>query len=91
MRDTRDKHSVTRREVLKVTAAGCGVVMAANAGLAVPPNEANAAAAKEFALNFMLATCMYGYMYVGEILPEVAKCSATTSPCSMHGSMATAV
>ena len=65
-------------------------MMAANAGLAAPPDEANAATAKEFALNFMLASCMYGYMYVGEILPEVAKCGATALPCFMHGSMETA-
>ena len=77
MQPISDKHSMNRREALMVTAAGCGAAMATNAGLAMPSDEPEAAAAKEFALNYMLASCMYGYMYVGEILPEVAKCGAT--------------
>lgn len=28
-------------------------------------------------LKYMVASCMYGYLYVGEILPEVARCGAT--------------
>ena len=66
---------VTRRELLKVTAAGCGAFFAANAVSANPSDEASSK--KEFSLNYILASCMYGYMYVGEILPEVAKVGAT--------------
>ena len=28
-------------------------------------------------LKYIVASCMYGYMYLGEILPEIAKCGAT--------------
>jgi sugar phosphate isomerase/epimerase len=35
-----------------------------------------AALADEFSLKYIVGSCMYGYMYIGEILPEVAKCGA---------------
>jgi sugar phosphate isomerase/epimerase len=28
-------------------------------------------------LKYIVASCMYGYMYLGEILPEIAKCGAS--------------
>jgi len=28
-------------------------------------------------LRYMVASCMYGYMYIGEILPEIARCGST--------------
>ena len=31
----------------------------------------------EFQLNYLLGSCMYGYLYVGEIFPEVKKTGAT--------------
>lgn len=31
---------------------------------------------QDFKLNYMLASCMYGYLYLGEILPEVRKIGA---------------
>ena len=31
----------------------------------------------EFKLNYLLASCMYGYLYIGEILPEVSETGAT--------------
>jgi sugar phosphate isomerase/epimerase len=31
----------------------------------------------DFELNFILGACMYGYMYIGEILPEVRNTGAT--------------
>lgn len=34
-------------------------------------------AAVNFQPNYMLASCLYGYMYLGEILPEVRKTGAT--------------
>ncbi|MEJ7590211.1 MAG: TIM barrel protein [Planctomycetaceae bacterium] len=77
MRPLSDNHRVTRRDVLKVSAAGCGAVIGASAALAEPSDESKSASEKDFALNYMLASCMYGYMYVGEIFPEVAKCGAT--------------
>jgi sugar phosphate isomerase/epimerase len=33
-------------------------------------------AAAEFQFKYMVGSCMYGYLYLGEILPEVAKCGA---------------
>ena len=33
--------------------------------------------ADEFKLNYLLASCMYGYLYIGEILPEVSETGAT--------------
>lgn len=31
----------------------------------------------KFKPRYMVASCMYGYMYLGEILPEISKCGAT--------------
>ncbi|MCH2178064.1 MAG: sugar phosphate isomerase/epimerase [Mariniblastus sp.] len=31
---------------------------------------------RTFQLNYLLASCMYGYLYIGEILPEVAQTGA---------------
>jgi sugar phosphate isomerase/epimerase len=33
--------------------------------------------ARSFELRYMVASCMYGYMYIGEILPELAKCGSS--------------
>ncbi len=77
MRPANDNDRVTRRELLKATTAGCGALMATRAARAVPLGQSQAAVGEEFALNYMLASCMYGYMYIGEILPEVTKCGAT--------------
>ena len=38
----------------------------------------HAADAAPFALKYILGSCMYGYQYVGEILPEVRKTAATS-------------
>lgn len=35
------------------------------------------ASGRAWSPNYMLASCMYGYLYIGEILPEVAKTGAT--------------
>jgi len=77
MQPANDKDRVTRRELLKATTAGCGTLMATSAAHAFLLDQSQAASGEEFAINYMLASCMYGYMYVGEILPEVAKCGAT--------------
>lgn len=59
--------SRTRREFLASTAGIVGSTLASPDPLASDDEKA------PFKLNYMLASCMYGYLYVGEILPEVAK------------------
>lgn len=61
---------ITRREFCAATAA------IAATGLASPSRAADEA--EPFKLNYMLASCMYGYQYIGEIFPEVKKTGATT-------------
>jgi len=66
----------SRRTLLKTAVASCGA-FAARAAIAEPSDEPTAASPGDFQLNYILASCMYGYMYVGEILPEVTKTGAT--------------
>ncbi len=61
--------SLTRRQVLASAAA-----LAAGAGRT---GFSAASAAAQFQFKYMVGSCMYGYLYLGEILPEVAKCGAT--------------
>lgn len=77
MRSILEHHAVTRRELLTATTTACLTLMSANCTWAVSSDESKSEPADEFQLNYMLASCMYGYMYVGEILPEVVKCGAT--------------
>ncbi len=42
-----------------------------------PPTAADAAESVPFQLKYILGSCMYGYQYIGEILPEVRKTGAT--------------
>ncbi|MCP4513232.1 MAG: sugar phosphate isomerase/epimerase, partial [Fuerstiella sp.] len=61
-------NSLTRRQVLAsaaAVAAGAG-----RTGFSAGP------AATEFQFNYIVGSCMYGYLYLGEILPEVAKCGS---------------
>lgn len=62
-------NSLTRRQVLASAAA-----VAAGAGRT---SVSAASAAAEFQFKYIVGSCMYGYLYLGEILPEVAKCGAT--------------
>ncbi len=39
-------------------------------------NSKSTSRQEPFKLNYLLASCMYGYLYVGEILPEVKKTGA---------------
>lgn len=55
---------LNRREMLLTTAS----TVAAGAFSPVGPED--------FKLKYMLGSCMYGYLYIGEILPEVTKCGA---------------
>ncbi len=78
------ENRLTRRSALRNTAVSCGALLAGIGviGTACSGDDASSQAAeltptKSFQLNYMLASCMYGYMYLGEILPEVGKCGAT--------------
>ena len=77
MQSIRDNHRVTRREILRVTPAGYGAMLAIRGAQAERLDKAQVASAPAFSLRYMLASCMYGYMDVGEILAETAKCGAT--------------
>ncbi len=59
---------LTRRQILAATAA-----IAAGAGRTA---FSAVSAATDFQFKYIVGTCMYGYLYLGEILPEVAKCGA---------------
>ena len=60
------KHTLTRRELL--TAAAASV-----ASSALPGERLGASQPDPFQPRFLLATCMYGYTKLAEILPEVQK------------------
>jgi len=62
--------AVTRRDFL-VTAAG------AVGGLALAQPAAPSAPANGFSLRYLLGSCLYGYMDLGSIVPEVAKAGAS--------------
>ena len=41
-------------------------------------STAQASSERAFKLNYMVASCMYGYLYIGEILPELKKTGSST-------------
>lgn len=61
----------TRRSFLAAVAAACG-----SQSLPGMSNHALASTAADFEFKYIVASCMYGYLYLGEILPEVALCGA---------------
>ena len=63
--------TLTRRQFCASTAA---TLLAAPTLL--PTGTVQAEAKPEFQLNYMLASCMYGYMKLDEIMPEVSKIGA---------------
>ena len=73
--------NTTRRSFLETVAAAGAV--SAGAVSAVSGLEAIASAQEPvpeprgLKLKYIVASCMYGYMYLGEILPEIAKCGAS--------------
>ncbi|MEZ6041376.1 MAG: sugar phosphate isomerase/epimerase family protein [Planctomycetaceae bacterium] len=80
-----DKSSVTRRQALN-SFAGSAVGIAAglfssNATRGSVPSKTSSSPLRDeessLKLKYIVGSCMYGYMYIGEILPEVAKCGAT--------------
>ncbi|MCP4784345.1 MAG: sugar phosphate isomerase/epimerase [Fuerstiella sp.] len=62
-------NTLTRRQMLVSTAA----IAAATSRTAF----SSISAATDFQFKYIVGACMYGYLYLGEILPEVAKCGAT--------------
>ena len=58
--------TINRRQMLQASAA----TLASTALTGAVP-------ADDFKLEYIVGSCMYGYLYIGEILPEVAKCRAT--------------
>jgi sugar phosphate isomerase/epimerase len=63
--------SLTRRAFLSSAAGASGTLLAAG----VAP--AAAAAKPAFALKYMVGSCLYGYMELAKIVPEVAKTGAS--------------
>lgn len=63
-------HTTTRRQFCAITAAGATGALLGSAVVAKPY--------KAFKLNYMLASCMYGYTTLSKIVPEVKKIGATT-------------
>ena len=61
---------ITRRNVLQRAGA------TAAAALIPVGSIAGDEQSSEFELKYIVGSCMYGYLYLGEILPEVAKCGA---------------
>jgi sugar phosphate isomerase/epimerase len=56
--------------------AFCAATSAAVAGKLLPNSSAKSVP-RRFQLKYILGSCLYGYQYVGEILPEVRKIQAT--------------
>jgi sugar phosphate isomerase/epimerase len=61
---------LTRRSFCAASAVAVGSIV-------MPRTLADAAKSEPFQLKYILGSCMYGYQYVGEILPEVRKTGAT--------------
>lgn len=61
---------LTRRSFCAASAVALGSAV-------MPRTLADAAESEPFQLKYILGSCMYGYQYVGEILPEVRKIGAT--------------
>lgn len=69
---TQHKQTLTRRQFIERTAAATAV-----AGVSLLPG-AGRAEDEPFKLRYMLASCMYGYSPLADIVPEVHKTDATT-------------
>lgn len=62
---------LNRREMLASSTAGLSFL---NAAAAEP---ANLPSRSDFQFRYIVGSSMYGYLYLGEILPEVVKCGAS--------------
>lgn len=79
--------SLNRRSLLKSTVAAATAIAtpvslrAASDAVVVavhPVPAGGPADEPAFQLNYIVGSCMYGYMYIGEILPEIARCGAAS-------------
>lgn len=59
-----------RREMLKNSAVTIAAIGSSVATARLPQKP-------DFRLKYIVGSCMYGYQYVGEILPEVQKCGSS--------------
>lgn len=64
-----------RRDAIK-TFLAASAVLATGGSPAGTLRADEVAAADQFRLKYILGSCMYGYLYIGEILPEVANCGS---------------
>ena len=62
---------LNRREMLASSTAGLSFLSAAAA------EPANLLSRSDFQFRYIVGSSMYGYLYLGEILPEVVKCGAS--------------
>lgn len=69
----------TRRQFLEVAgAAGTLAAMSAVSAVTSPSRPTmTKPAGDDFKLKYSVASCMYGYLYIGEILPELTKCGSS--------------
>ena len=68
--------NTTRRSFLE-TVAAAGAVSAVSGLEAIASAQEPVPEPRGLKLKYIVASCMYGYMYLGEILPEITKCSAS--------------
>lgn len=68
--------NTTRRSFLETMAAAGAASAVSGLGISARAQEP-VTQQPELKLKYIVASCMYGYMYVGEILPEIARCGAT--------------
>ena len=68
--------NTTRRSFLE-TVAAAGAVSAVSGLEAIASAQEPVPEPRGLKLKYIVASCMYGYMYLGEILPEIAKCGAS--------------
>ncbi len=70
--DSRSRHS--RRQFTLASAAAVSSLAFQSSDSQVPAAESHG---ESFQLNYLLASSLYGHIYLGDILPEVAKTGAT--------------
>lgn len=66
-RSLQQRSEVSRRSALQTITAGIAASSA---------STAFGSAHNKFQFKYLVGSCMYGYMYLGEILPEVSRCGS---------------
>lgn len=75
--DTPEKNTMKRRNFLRNGLAATTVAMASHRFLnAATPATPQTPDSDHWSFRYLLASCMYGYLYLGEILPEVTRTGA---------------